>query len=153
MQKLADRAKRREDKPLGKREKLELMQQAQRLYWTALPQVMEALIEGAKKGRATQLKILVELGGLEKGAMSRGGPEKKPKSLAKMLMDDLKRSRKEEAAAARLAAKHAAGERVVCGPAAEGEAQAADVMDRNGPAANRDTGERANGEEGGMHGV
>ena len=48
----------------------EAIAEAKREFWRALPDVTAALLDGAKKGKATHLKMVMELGGLAPGTFS-----------------------------------------------------------------------------------
>ena len=86
-------------KRLERIRKLELLEQARNQLWHALPEITAALVEGARAGGVQHLKLLMELGVLERGILNNKGTKRKEKSLEAMLMEQWQLDKQERAAA------------------------------------------------------
>ena len=62
------------------------MAEARRQFAEALPEIAAMLLVGAKDGSISHLKLLVELGGLEKGSLGPTVKKRKSKSLEEVLI-------------------------------------------------------------------
>ena len=67
--------------------KTKLLAKARSLLWKELPAITAALVEGTTAGSVTHLKLLMELGVLEKGMLEGEVTAAKEKSVEEVLMD------------------------------------------------------------------
>ena len=77
--------------------------------WSELPAITAALVKGAKEGSVAHLKLLLELGVLEKGMLEGKPTARKEKSVGEMLMEQLRIDRRERAEKETAAAGASAG--------------------------------------------
>ncbi len=83
---------------VGKRE---LLEDARNQLWRALPEITAALVKGACEGSVQHLKLLIELGVLEKGMLQNNGSRRREKSVEAMLMEQWQLDKQERAKLAR----------------------------------------------------
>ena len=86
-------------KRLKKMRKLQLLEASRNQLWNALPDFAAALVQGARKGSVPHLKLLMELGVLEKGMLEGKATSRKEKSVGDLLMEQIRLDRKERAEA------------------------------------------------------
>ena len=65
---------------------MQAMAEARRQFAEALPEIAAMLLVGAKDGSISHLKLLVELGGLEKGSLGPTVKKRRSKSLEEVLI-------------------------------------------------------------------
>lgn len=78
----------------------ESLGRARRACWQSLPDIVDVLIERALKGELAHIKLLLELGGLDRGALAVQTRESKKKKPYDMLDRWLKQEAEREAAEA-----------------------------------------------------
>ena len=84
---------------LERRRKLQLLESARNQLWNALPDFAAALVERAREGSVAHLKLLIELGVLEKGMLKAKRTARKEKSVGELLMEQFRLDRQERAEA------------------------------------------------------
>ena len=86
---------------LGKAKKLKQLALARTHLWNELPAITVALIEGAKAGSVTHLKLLMELGVLEKDVLQGKATARREKSVGEVLLQRFRLDQQERAEAER----------------------------------------------------
>ena len=81
--------------------KKKLLTAARAHLWNELPAITAALVEGTKAGSIVHLKLLMELGVLEKGMLDGKVTEAREKSVEQVLMERWRMDREEKTEAER----------------------------------------------------